>query len=73
MKYFLLAIILGFVLRFVATLGVSHYIKTCKSDSEMKERIGFHASIISYVLGSFLKYAGLALIFAYLIKEHLLS
>lgn len=73
MKYFLLAIVLGFVLRFIATLGVTHYIRSCKTDSEMKEKVGFHASIISYVLGSILKYAGLALVIALLIKEHLLS
>lgn len=73
MKYFFLAIVLGIVLRFVATLGVTHYIKSCKSDVEMKQHFGFHASIISYILGSTLKYGGFALIFAYLIKEHLLS
>lgn len=73
MKYYLLAILLGVVLRFIATLGVTHYIRKCKSDAEMREHIGFHASIISYILGSFLKYGGLALILAYLIKEHLLS
>jgi hypothetical protein len=70
---FLLAILGGVVLRFVATLGVTHYIRTGKTDAEMREYMGFHASIISYILGSLLKYGGFILLFAYLIKEHLLS
>jgi hypothetical protein len=69
---FLLAILLGFMLRFMAGLGVMHYIRTCKSDEEMKSRIGFHITAISYMIGTLLKYGGFILLFAYLIKEHLL-
>lgn len=72
MKYYLLAILLGVVLRFLATLGVTHYIRKCKSDAEMREHIGFHATIISYMLGTLLKYGGIILVLASLIKEHLL-
>jgi hypothetical protein len=69
---FLLAILLGFVLRFIASLGIMHYIKTCKTDEEMRSKIGFHITAISYMVGTFLKYGGFILLFAYLIKEHLL-
>lgn len=69
---FLLAILLGFVLRFVSGLGILHYIKTCKTDEEMKSKIGFHLVAISYMIGTLLKYGGAILLFAYLIKTYLL-
>jgi hypothetical protein len=73
MIYFILAIVLGFVLRFVATVGVFHYTRICKDESDMKNYLGFHMCIVSYVLGTILKYGGITLTVAFLIKEHILS
>ena len=71
--HFLLAFLSGIVLRSVATFGVTHYIRTSKSDEVMKSRIGFHVFIITYMIGSLFKYGGLALLIASLIKQYLLT
>lgn len=69
----LLAILLGFMLRFFATVGVRFYIKKYITDSEMKKKVGFHISIVSYMIGTVLKYVGSTLLIAYLFKEFFLN
>lgn len=68
----LLAILLGFVLRFLARLGILHYLKSSMTIEEMRKLVGFHISVSLYVAGTILKYGGGAFLAAYLIKEHLL-
>lgn len=67
----LLAIFCGYVLRLIAVLGVKHYISISKDDAEVKSRLGFHFSIITYILGSILVYGSFALLIAYLIKDYI--
>lgn len=69
----LLALLIGLVLRFIATLGVTHSIKKTKSDAELKKRYIFHVYIIMYIVGSGLKYGGLTLLLAVLVNKYLLS
>ena len=68
----LLAILLGYMLRFIAAVGVQHYLKISKSDDELRSYVGFHLSAISYLVGSGLRFGGFLLLVAYLIKTYLL-
>jgi len=70
---FLLAIVLGFVLRFLGTVGVRRAIMKAPLDEDLNKMISFHVSCISYMIGTVLKYAGATLLFAYTIKEYCLT
>lgn len=52
MNYFLLATLLGLVVRFISRQGILHYVYKSRSDEELKQVAGFHISVISYVIGT---------------------
>lgn len=71
-KYFLLAILVGIVLRFIATKGLFHCLRTSATEIEMKSKPIFHFYIITYVVATILRYGGTALTFAFLVSKYLL-
>ena len=72
-RYFILAILIGFVLKWIGTAGVSHYVRTGMTDEQLREHKLFHVSVMLFLFASFLRLAGLTLLAASLIKTYILS
>lgn len=70
---FIVAILLGYVLRYLGTALVRRCILKASDDSDLNGMVTFHIACISYVLGSMFKYGGLTLLFAYTIKDLFLT
>lgn len=73
MSNYLLAIVMGCVLRFISTFGVGSYIDKSSNNSELKSYFGFHVCVIGYAFGTVLKYGGIAFILATLVKNYVFS
>jgi hypothetical protein len=71
--YFLLVIILGIVLRFISTVGLTKMLMKNPTDSDLRSKPMFHVLIGSYCLGIIMKYVGITLTLAFLIHKHILS
>jgi len=72
MIYFLLATLAGYVLQFLGTLTVIRYVRSASTQEEFLDKKGFHAGMGTYCVGVVVKYCGLTLVIADLIKAWLL-
>lgn len=70
---FILAILVGYMLRWVGAVGVRRSIMKSPVDEDLKKLKTFHISCITYMIGTTLKYGGATLLFAYTIKELFLT
>lgn len=70
---FILVILLGFVLRFLGTVGVRRAIMKAPVDEDLRKLATFHIACGFYIVGTIFKYAGATLLFAYTIKELFLT
>jgi hypothetical protein len=69
MKIYLLAVLAGVVLQFLGTLTVSHYVRNTATEEEMTSKPGFHVGVFVVLFSYVLKYGGMTLVAATLIKE----
>lgn len=72
MLYFLLAILIGYMLRLLGVLGVMRCIKDSGANREIKIGARLRLSALSYILGSVLRYTGILLTLATLVKTYIL-
>jgi uncharacterized membrane protein len=71
--HFLLASLIGVMLRFISRVSLRRYIKTGETNEQLREHFGFHVTVIAYLVGSFLFYVGTGILLAYLVKTHILT
>jgi hypothetical protein len=73
MRYFLLVILIGYVLRFLSTVGLSYYIRNTPTQKELENKLGFYVGVVIYGIGTLTKNVGIVLVFALLIKQYFLT
>jgi hypothetical protein len=71
MNYFLLAFLIGLVLRYVARAGTRKLLYISMTDEDLKRRKLFKLCVVLYILGSISMGFGGALYLAYTIKDYI--
>jgi hypothetical protein len=71
MTNFFLAFLVGIVVRWIAGLGVLHFLRTYNTKEELLKRPWFHISAVFYRIGTWTACGGFVLTLASLVKKYI--
>lgn len=72
MRIFFLAILIGFVIRWISIFAVNKYVKSRETDDKLLEKPGFHTAVLIYLVNDILLKINVAVLLAIAVKTYLL-
>lgn len=72
MRIFLIAILIGLVIRYISAFVVNRYVKSKQSDEQLLAKPGFNIVLVIYLVNGLMLQINVAILIALAIKEYIL-